>query len=172
MPFKTLPGGLELVIPTSGTTNWGQTVEADTWVKVNNHAHGGSGDGNQIAASGIADGAVTAAKLANNIALKQQSLAPAGTTQDIDWDDGSKVILDLSSASGDVTLTLSDPIEGGIYRIIFTQGGTKRTLIWPAAVLWQGGEEPSQHSSINSSNIIYLDYDGTSYYTKWDIEFS
>lgn len=172
MPFKTLTGGLELVIPTSGTRNWAQSTEANTWVKINNHKHGGSGDGEPIESAGLADGSVTSSKLHPNIALTQQTLTPAGTAQTIDWDLGSKVILNLGSATGNVTLTLSNVQTGGIYRIEVVQGATVRQLIWPAAVKWQGGQEPSQFMNPSSINLINLDYDGTIYLTWWDLDFS
>lgn len=173
MAYETLTGGLQLVIPTSGQTNWGTVIKTPTWEKINAHTHTGSGDGNQIPTGGIEDGAITKAKLANNIGLVQQAtLTPAGTSQAIDFDQGAKVILDLSSATGDVTLTLSNPIEGADYRIKVIQGGTKRSLIWPANVKWPQGEEFSQFHEINTVNMVWLDYDGTDYLVKWELDYS
>ena len=105
----------------------------------------------------LAANAVTTAKLAAHLSQTQASaLTPSGTTETVDFDNGEKQILDLSSASGNVTLTLSNPQTGGQYRIKVIQGGTARTLVWPAAVLWPQGEEPSQHHLVNTTNMVWL----------------
>jgi hypothetical protein len=171
MAFEILAGGLNLVIPTNGTTNWGTQLKNSTWQKINDHRHTGSGDGDQIPTAGIADGAVTAAKLATNLGGNiAATKTPTGTTETIDWDDGNIAPLDLSSATGDVTLTLSDPVAGATYKMLITQGGTARLITWPAAVLWPQGEEPSQYMEINTVNSIELLYDGTNYYGSWELD--
>lgn len=172
MGYETLTGGLELVIPTAGTTNWATNLKNSTWQKINDHQHTGSGDGNQLIGASLTDNSITKLQLSKNIAVTQQTLTPSGTTETIDWNLGNKVILDLSSATGTVTLTINNPIEGANYRIKVIQGGTLRLLVWPAAVKWQDGQEPSQFMEINTDNLIDLDHDGTSYYTKWDINLS
>lgn len=94
------------------------------------------------------------------------TLTPAGTTQTVDFDNGDSVTVDLGSATGDVTLTLSNPTAGHAYLIQFIQGATFRDVVLPAAVLLPGG------SSITTLNITEVDdavdalvlyYDGTSY---------
>ena len=173
MPFETLAGGLELVIPTNGTRNWGTVLRNSTWVKINGHSHTGSGDGNQLGKSSFVNGSVDGDILAPNLALTQAStLTPAGTTETVDWDTGNKQILDLSSATGDVALTLSNPLAGASYRIKIIQGATKRLITWPAAVLWPGGEEPTQFQDANDVGIVWLDYDGTNYLSSWEINLS
>lgn len=170
MGFETLTGGLALVIPTSGTRNWGTVLRNSTWVKINNHDHTGGGQGNQIPTAGIEDNAVTNDKLSKNLALTQATtLAPTGTTETIDWNLGNKQILDLSSATGNVTLTLSNPITGASYRVKIVQGVTVRTIVWPADVKFQGGEEPTQFQDASDVAIVNLDYDGTNYYANWEI---
>jgi len=173
MAFEEISLGLTITIPTNGTDNWGTTVKNLTWNIISQHRHTGSGDGLQMIESSISDDQVSITKLKKNIGRFQQStLTPAGTTQTIDWDNGSKVILDLGSASGDVTLTLNNPITGGDYRIKVIEGVTPRKIVWPASVKFPGGVEPSQVFLASSDNIVYLDFDGSVYLAKWDCSFS
>ncbi len=74
---------------------------------------------------------------------------------------------------GSFTITLDNPITGGEYRIIYKElTGSPKTIVWPGNVLWQGGEEPTQHMSPTDILYIRLDYDGTDYYTTWNIDYS
>jgi hypothetical protein len=172
MPYTTLALGITLRIPTSGTKSWGPTVLSDTWTKISQHRHTGSGDGNQIPTGGIVNRAVTSGKLALNIAHGQgATLTPSGTTQDIDFDDGNTQRLDLSSASGDVTLTFSNPQAGAVYRLLIEQAATPRAITWPVAVLWPQGQAPILSDSSGAVDMIELYYDGTSYFGKWEVDF-
>lgn len=174
MAFETISLGLTLTIPTSGQLQWGPTVKNSTWKKISQHKHGGGGDGNPIEAAGLAAESVTSAKLAKNIAFKQAAtLTPLGTTQTIDFNNGNMQILNLGSATGDVTATLSNPQAGAIYRIKIIQGATVRSIVWPASVLFPGGINPTLHQNASSTNVIYLDYDGTNYLASlWENDLS
>jgi len=101
-------------------------------------------------------------------ALKQSTLTPTGTTQTIDWDDGLSVEVDLESATGDVTLTLNNPVAGETYMIKFIQdsGGTFRDVVLPSTVLVPGGSAPStlNITEVNDAiDMLVLYYDGTNY---------
>lgn len=183
MGFTTLNLGLSLTIPTNGTRNWGTTLFNTTWTKISNHGHTGSGDGTPITAAAlssssvttakIADNAVTKAKLALNIGFHQYAttLTPAGTSDTFDWNNGNVQKIDLDTASGDVTLTLSNPIEGAYYKIFVIQGATARDLIWPASVLWPQGQKPILSTTDNYVDVINLYYDGTNYFGDWDLNY-
>lgn len=173
MAFTTLSLGLTLTIPTNGSRNWGTTLKNTTWTKISSHDHSGSGNGTQISAAGLAAGSVTSAKLANNIALKQfaTTLAPVGTTQTVDFDNGNTQKLSLASASGDVTLTLSNPQTGALYRLFVIQGATARLLTWPASVKWPQGQAPILSSSNGAIDIVELYYDGTNYFGDWQVDY-
>lgn len=134
----------------------------DEWLRARNAAN--SGDINILKVD--ADDNVV---LGLNISKQQQTLSPVGTAQTVDFDLGDKVILDLSGASGTVTLTFLNEAIGGDYRIKVLQGATLRALVWPAQVKFPGGEEPSQFMSVSSSNVVYLDYDGTDFIASWEI---
>lgn len=172
MPYETLTGGLELVIPTNGTTNWGTIVRNSTWLKINNHGHTGSPDGEQLSLNALLDYTITGVKLSKNFAWTViPTYTPAGTTETVNWNDGIKAKIDLSSATGDVTVTLSNPLDGAEYRMIIEQGGTPRTIVWPAAVLWPGGEDPTQFMEANTTAMILFEYDGTNYFGRWELNY-
>lgn len=169
MGYEQITDGLTLTIPTSTTQNWGPNLKQQAWKPISGHDHT-TGKGNQIPTGGIANGAVTNAKLA--VALQDveaAALTPVGTTQTIDFALGKKQTLNLGSASGNVTVTLSNPVAGASYSVKVNQGATARLIVWPASVLWAQGAEPTQYQEINSKNIIWLEYDGTNYYGDWEI---
>lgn len=174
MPFETLALGLTLTLPTSGTRNWGTTLKNTTWTKISEHRHTGSGDGNQMIAASIADRAIISSKLALNWGKFQSltTLTPTGTTQTVDWDVGLIQLVNLGSASGDVTLTLNNPQSGGWYRLIVTQGATSRNLIWPASVLWPQAVDPILSTGNGEVDSIWLYFDGTNYYGEWELDYS
>ncbi len=166
MPYTTLSGGLELVIPTDGTVNWGPTVLSGTWQKINNHRHTGAGDGNQLTSASFAANSISTNALAKNLALTvAATLTPAGTTQTMDLNEGNNQQIDLGSATGDVTLTINNAIAGAHYTMIIDQGATPRLIVWPANVRFQGGSsgEPTQYQSANLKSILQMYYDGTDF---------
>ncbi len=173
MPFTTLSLGLTLTIPTNGTRNYGTTLLNTTWTKISNHAHTGSGDGAVISTSALAANSVTKAKLAKNIGFEQAStLTPSGTTQTVDWDNGVIQKLNVGSASGNVTLTLSNPIIGATYRMFVIQGATARTLVWPAAVKWVNGQAPILSTANGAIDMVWLYWDGTNYFGDWEVAYA
>jgi len=173
MAFTTLSLGLTLTVPTNGTRNWGTTLKNTTWTKISSHDHSGSGNGTQISAAGLAPGSVTSVKLANNIALKQyaSTLAPAGTSQTVDFDNGNTQKLSLASASGNVTLTFSNPQTGALYRVFVIQGATPRSLVFPASVKWPQGQAPILSTANGSIDILEFYYDGTNYFADWQVDY-
>jgi hypothetical protein len=186
MGYTTLSLGLTLTIPTNATRNWGTTLLNTTWTKISQHRHQGSGDGQQIPTAGIVDLAVTSAKLASesvtvtklgkNLGLYRHPtlLAPSGTTQTVDWNNGNLQKLSLASATGDVTLTLSDPVAGGLYVLFVLQGAAPRDLIWPAGVKWPQAQKPILSTANGAVDMVILIYDGTDavYRGMWDLDLS
>jgi hypothetical protein len=173
MPYTTITLGLTLTVPTLGTLNWGSTFANTTLTKISGHDHTGSGNGSQIGTTAIVDAAITKAKLAADIGYTQQTLlAPVGTTQTIDWDNGSIAPLDLGSASGDVTLTLSNPQEGLTYIIKVIQGATPRDIVFPATVKFPQGQVPLLSQTNDAIDKIVMYYDGTNYLADWNITYA
>lgn len=173
MAFTTLNLGLTLTIPTVGTRNWGQTLLQTTWTKISQHAHTGSGDGNQLGASAISDYAITRDKFAKNLGFFPYGtlLAPTGTSQTVDFSNGSHQKLDLENATGDVTVALSNPVAGARYTLLVIQGSTARDIVWPAAVLWPQGQKPILSETENAVDKIEFYYDGSNYYGDWDNDY-
>ncbi|GAG86044.1 unnamed protein product, partial [marine sediment metagenome] len=98
------------------------------------------------------------------LSAQPSTLTPAGTTQTVDFDDGNGQVIDLGSASGNVTLTLSNPESGASYFIKFIQGATARTVILPSTVLLPDGSAPNTLTISTTDNAIdslTLYYDGT-----------
>jgi hypothetical protein len=169
MAYEQITDGLTLTVPTSGTTGWAQQIKQLTWKPISSHDHTGGGKGVPLNSGALASESVTSAKLAKNIALTQAAtLTPVGTTQTIDFNNGNKQTLDLSSATGAVTVSFSNAQAGASYRIKIIQGATATTVVWPVAVLWAGAVEPTQYQEASSKNVVYLDFDGTDYLTVWD----
>ena len=79
----------------------------------------------------------------------------------LDWNDGNN---QAGTLTGNVTLTLSNPIAGCWYQLRATQGGAgSYTVTWPANVKWQSGVAPTLTTTVGRTDIIALFYDGTNY---------
>jgi len=88
----------------------------------------------------------------------------SGTAHTIDWTSGNNQHLNLNTATGDVTLTLSNPRDGAEYVIHVTQDTTTHhDFIWPGNVKIAGGSIPHLTESDGAVDIIRLYYDGTNY---------
>ena len=174
MPYTTLNLGLQLTIPTSGTRNWASTLYATTWTKISQHRHTGAGDGALLVTGSYGNASITSAKLAKNIALSQATatLAPGGLTETVDFDLGVTQKIDLSGASGNVTLTLSNMQEGGLYRLFLIQGATARDIVWPASVKWPQGQVAILSTANGAIDIVELYWDGTNFYADWQVGYA
>lgn len=102
----------------------------------------------------------------DKIAKVQATMIPSGTTQTVDWTLGDFAVLDLGSASGNVTLTFTAPLSGTVCTLKIIQGSPTRTVILPSSVKMAGRTAPS---TINVTAIddavdyLTLIYDGTNY---------
>lgn len=93
---------------------------------------------------------------------------PSGTTSTLNLALGNGQCLDLGSASGDVTVTLSNGVAGSFYSILVIQGATPRDVIWPASVKWPQGQKLLLTQTDDGIDQVILYCDGTSYYGTWD----
>lgn len=101
------------------------------------------------------------------------ALLPTSTTQTIDWSTGTAQVLDLGSATGDVTITLSNGIAGTTYIIrVIQDATTPRDLVWPASVKWPDGITPVISVGASAVDIVSLFYDGTNYWNTIGQNFS
>lgn len=96
------------------------------------------------------------------------ALTTAGTTITVDWVNGNFQIIDLQGASGNVTLTLSNPYgpDPGVgrasYFLKIIQGSVTRNIIWPAAVKWPGGVAPTISAANDAVDGVWLMWDAAS----------
>ena len=97
------------------------------------------------------------------VSEQASTLTPGGTTQTVDWNTSNAQEIDLGSATGDVTLTLNNPVAGAAYFVKVVQGATARQLVWPANVKWPGGTAHTLTTTDDAIDSITLYYDGTNY---------
>jgi hypothetical protein len=83
-----------------------------------------------------------------------QSASTPTTAQTIDWDDGNVAIIDLGSATGNVTLTLSNPKAGASYFIKIVQGASLVDVIFPTSVKFAGETAPYTLDVTATDNAI------------------
>lgn len=87
-------------------------------------------------------GLVTSAKTIGQ--LTETANTPSGTTQTITLDNGNHQILDLSSSTGNVTVTFTVPTYSGAGSILIKQHGTTaRGITWAVSagtIVWLGTE--------------------------------
>ena len=81
----------------------------------------------------------------------------SGTTKTVNWNDGNVQFLDMT---GNVTLTLSNPISGFAYTLVIKQGAGSQTVTWPAAVKWPGGTAPTLSVGAAAIDVVTLVYNG------------
>ena len=100
------------------------------------------------------------------------TVTPTGTTQTIDLSTSTSFVIDLGSASGDVTVTLSNPSSGESYVIKIIQGATARDITWPASVLWNEDGVQVVSTTDDDEDTVGLWYDGTNFYGLWAQDYS
>lgn len=98
-----------------------------------------------------------------------QTLVPTGTTQVIDFATGRNWIIDLGSATGNVTLTLNNPRAGVVYLIGVIQGAAPRDLIYPAAVEWPDSTPPVISTTDDDKNLIQLLFVDPEYWGLFEV---
>lgn len=113
----------------------------------------------------------------NNLELPGQSYmaqvtttTPTGTTATINWNNGNNQVLDLSSATGDVTLTLTNPQAGASYILKIIQHATvAKNVVWPVAgtVKWPAGAVPTITTGASAVDMVSLYWDGAAYRANW-----
>jgi hypothetical protein len=94
----------------------------------------------------------------------------ASSAHTIDWNGGNSTEWDLQAATGNVTLTLSNPIKGASYIIKIIQSSTARTVTWPSNVKWPGGTAPTLTTTNDAVDMITLYYDGTNYLSSFALD--
>jgi hypothetical protein len=103
---------------------------------------------------------------------------PSGTTETIDWNDGNVQVIDLTSATGTVALTLNNPKGGGSYQLKFIQGATARNVSLPIAVKMDNGNTaphtltlPTVNDSVSAITLTYYSDSSTYIATFSGVEY-
>jgi hypothetical protein len=79
----------------------------------------------------------------------------SGTADTIDWNAGNE---HLSTLTGNVTYTLSNPVDGGRYVILIATGAGSFSATWPGTVAWPGGVAPTITAAAGKVDVITLIY--------------
>lgn len=86
----------------------------------------------------------------------------SGAAKTLNWNDGQRQLVTLT---GNVTFTLTNPVDGVEYTIIIATGAGAFTATWPASVLWPGGTAPTITVAAAKVDIIRLLFrNGTTQY--------
>jgi hypothetical protein len=107
-----------------------------------------------------------AASLAN-------SVGSTGGSVTLDWDNSNIQTLTLTSSI--TTLTKSNPIDGGVYTLFLTQGGSGGyTVDFGADVKFAGGTGPTLSTAIGATDAVSLVYIAgiTGYYGNANLNFA
>lgn len=95
--------------------------------------------------------------------LNEFNAGDSGTAKTIDWNSGDSQRVRLT---GNVTFTLSNPVVGMYYTLRILQDATGgRTIVWPASVKHPNGVTPVQTTTLSTTDVWTLYWDGTNYYS-------
>jgi len=85
----------------------------------------------------------------------------SGATKTINWTTKNKQKILMSA---DCVFTFTAPSGPTNIILKVTQdSGTARTITWPGTIMWSGGSEPPQSTTLSSNNLYSFYYDGTNY---------
>jgi len=93
------------------------------------------------------------------LSTTKQSFVPTGTTQTVDLLLGSSIDLHISTASGDVTLTLSNPVDTATYMMKVYQGVSSKDVIFPVGTTTINGGGDTVLGIASATQIITFEYD-------------
>lgn len=98
-------------------------------------------------------GAGSTVTVASSIPLTNEG--NSGTTKTIDFQSkpNGRHLLTLT---GNVTLTLSNPIDGGVYVFLLDTGAGSFTVTWPASVLWPSATAPVITTTASKTDLVTL----------------
>jgi hypothetical protein len=82
----------------------------------------------------------------------------SGTTKTIDLSTGNQQMVTLT---GNVTFTLSNPADSGVYHLLIKSGAGGFTATWPATVKWSGGTAPTITATAARADLITLVYNSS-----------
>jgi hypothetical protein len=106
-------------------------------------------------------------------ASKTNAVGSTGGSVTLNWDNSNIQTLTLTSSI--TTLTKSNPIDGAVYTLFLTQGGTGgKTVSWGSDVDWPGGTPPTLSTAAGATDAVSLVYIAgvTGYYGNANLNFA
>ncbi len=94
----------------------------------------------------------------------------SGTAKTIDLSQGNEHFLTLT---GSVTLTVTNPVDGGRYVFLLATGAGSFTVTWPMSFLWSGGTAPVITATASKVDVVTAIYvaSTSSYYASFNQNF-
>ena len=173
MGYTNLNLGLSLVIPTSGTRNWGGTLLSSTWTKISAHDHSGSGNGLPIPTAGIQDDAITSAKIAPNVGLTEfsQTVTGASPTITVNFNNGNIQFFDVTAATGTVTISFSNVQQGALYYLYFKRPAAALPMNFSSVIKWPQSTAPIWSTTAGKTDLVTIYAASGAFYGDWQIGF-
>lgn len=155
-------------MPTSRFPGGGGGVESVTGLNTNNADPANpvvriSVDGTSITGAGT-----QASKLAQYVTPVADG--NSGASKTIDWG-SSPVATHTLTLTGNVTLTLSNPVTGGKYIMVISTGAGSFTPVWPDAANFPD-DTPPDLTTASEKWLVTLLYDGTIYLCSFNGPYS
>lgn len=87
------------------------------------------------------------------------------TSSTLDWgaEQGRVIKLDMTGLSS-ISLTLSNPRNGGVYTVLFMNADDGDTVTWPGAAIYETGAAIGTDALSSGRRMFTMVYDGTNYY--------
>jgi hypothetical protein len=155
----SLPGtctvGQVFVVTTTGVLS--SCTATNTWTTLG----GGGGGGASLTAANTWTMLQTfsaGASFTNSYASPLVADGNSGTTKTIDLSAGNEHYLTLT---GNVTLTFTNPVDGGRYVLLFNTGAGSFTVTWPGTVAWAGGTAPTITAAASKVDLCTFQYIAT-----------
>jgi hypothetical protein len=170
------------------------TVEAGSWFDIDQDIGGGSFQSQKLslailkAAIGnfyLSDGTFDEARLVTQAGFTLQftggqtsfgrapTLTPlAGANVTIDFNTGNYQTIDMENATGDVTVSLTNQLIGGMYTIKIIQGAGLHNLIWPAQVKWASSQPLIVTTVDDAEDRVNLIFDNPNYHAVFASDFN
>lgn len=102
--------------------------------------------------------------------MTTQTLASGAT---ITWNATNSFNAALTLSNTGATLNITNPVEGGVYTIVITQGtgGSRTITTWPTTTRWPGGTAPILSTGVGAVDIISLTRRGAIYYGAFNTNY-
>ena len=92
--------------------------------------------------------------------------------QDVNFNTGNTQWIDLENASSTVQITLSNPIENGIYIIYIKQGANLVQVTWPTSVKWEDGTPLVMTPVDDAQEKVVLQYKKGNFYAQFGTNYA